>query len=280
MQWHQPQVSVEIRSPDAGDRGRPRRRGTRTAQAEIALGPQPKLDDRLEQVHQHPPDHAAGIPGDERPALPAALEERLHLTDGVALGMGRHRDERLEEAIAEPVGQDLFEDHAPTRDESGLVVPRPHSEAGIQQDVEPATEQPAGIAQPADGRAPALHHVGVAEAQLAVQAADVFRLVLEIGVDETDVVRGRPAQPGPPGGDDALVGRVPADDHEGVGRRQPGHDLSRRVAAAVVDQDQLADELPPREQQPDTLDQLGQVRRLVVTRRDDAQLAGRPFAHA
>src|SRR5581483_8886331 len=92
----------------------------------------------------------------------------------------------------------------------------------------------------ADGRAPALHHVDVRDLELALEAQQVFRLILQLGVEDRHQSAARGAHAGLPRGGDALVLRVAAADDERAGRLRLFDRGPRAIARAVVDQHQLA----------------------------------------
>ncbi len=174
--------------------------------------------------------------------------------------------------ILAAIGQDVLEDVAPAKNETGLVVAEVHAERGVQHGIEDARIVITRAFVAPHRRAPALHDVDVRQLELALEPQPIFRLILQIRVEDSDQPAARGGDAGLPRGGDALVLRVAAPDQERVLRlrgfdRGPG-----AVGGAVVDQHQLAGQPAVIEHLAHPVHELGDVRFFVQTGDDDRQI--------
>ena len=178
--------------------------------------------------------------GEERLAEQPALEQGLDRARRVALPGRRDGDERLEVAVVEAVREDVLEHLLAGDDEAALVVAQLHPEQGVQQEVESLAQDVARVLEPPDRAAIALHEIDVRVLDLAQQPIHVLGEVLQVRVDEADVDALRRLQARAPAGLDPAIDRVVDRDDVRMLARERVDDGPGVVAAAVVDEDDLA----------------------------------------
>src|SRR5580698_10818621 len=94
------------------------------------------FEDSLYNVDQHPVDQQGRNTWNKRFANQAALEQSLDFADGVTLGLRGHHDERLEIAVLKAVAKNIRQHIAAADDKTGLVVPQPHAETGVENHIQ------------------------------------------------------------------------------------------------------------------------------------------------
>ncbi len=204
------------------------------------------------------------------------LKQGFHFLDRVPLGCRSHADERIVVMIACKASQNILQHFTVGNDEAGFVVHRFHVKQEIQDAVQRPAQEVTAVAHATDGTAGSLDHIRIRPLHFPVQSPDLFRRMLQIGIDEAQELPIRRFRSGSPSARNPPIDIMTYAADAPVLRREPVPDLLRPVRAGIVYENHLSADRVFFKQHQQPLGQLPDIVFFVITRSNDGQLDHMP----